>query len=277
MKGKHVIEAVADLTGHSNFTTNSANSRGTFTFNGTYTGNAYADFLTGIPVPGRGDHSRATCSGYYTRQFEPFVQDSWKVTPRLTLNFGVRYSYFFRPWAMHNVLSSVDPAANRIVVASESDGTIRMDAQQVAKYVFPLFSDIIVPVVEAGGWTAVCGTRTKRTSRRGSEWRGSRVWGSCCGRGTGFSTRAPRACSMRARWRGQTYRFSRTSWGCSIPRRRPPRRWRTSSSLSRWERSRCRPERSTNLTRLRRFRISSSGTSPCRRCWAGWYRRRGRM
>jgi hypothetical protein len=149
VKGKHVIEAGADLTGHSNFTTNSANSRGTFTFNGTYTGNAYADFLTGIPFQGGRSFPR-DLFGYYTRQFEPFMQDSWKVTPRLTLNFGVRYSYFFRPWAMHNVLSSVDPAANRIVVASESDGTIRTDAQQVAKYVFPLFSDIIVPSSKLG-------------------------------------------------------------------------------------------------------------------------------
>src|SRR5262249_25920471 len=48
-RGKHTIETGIDMTQHANFATNSARSRGNFTFSGAYTGNAYADFLLGIP------------------------------------------------------------------------------------------------------------------------------------------------------------------------------------------------------------------------------------
>src|SRR5262249_6517012 len=133
----------------SNFTTNSAHNRGEFTFSGVYTGNAWGDYLLGIPFQGARSFPR-DLFGYYMTQIEPFVQDSWKVTPRLTLNLGLRYSYFPQPSAMHNVLSSVDPLANRIVVASDSDGHIQTGAQQVASLVFPLFSKIIVPSSQAG-------------------------------------------------------------------------------------------------------------------------------
>jgi TonB dependent receptor len=60
-----------------------------FTFDGTKTGNAFADFLTGqlrrftqdAPV-------RKTDKGWYLGLF---VQDDYRVRPRLTLNLGLRY------------------------------------------------------------------------------------------------------------------------------------------------------------------------------------------
>jgi hypothetical protein len=149
VKGSHIILAGFEFTRHSNFTTNSAHNRGEFTFSGTYTGNAWGDYLLGLPFQGSRSFPR-DLFGYYMTEFEPFVQDNWKVTRRLTLNLGLRYSWFPQPSAMHNVLSSVDPIGNRIVVASDSQGRIQTGAQQVASLVFPLFQDIIVPSSKVG-------------------------------------------------------------------------------------------------------------------------------
>ena len=41
---------------------------------------------------------------------EAYVQDDWKITPRLTLNLGVRYSYFAQPYDSNGLLSNFDPS-----------------------------------------------------------------------------------------------------------------------------------------------------------------------
>jgi outer membrane receptor protein involved in Fe transport len=69
---------------------------GSFTFDQTITGNALADFLLGKP------RSMSIISPDYSRdtpgdQFAAYIQDDWRVTPRLTLNLGLRYE-FQVPW-----------------------------------------------------------------------------------------------------------------------------------------------------------------------------------
>ncbi|HLY16616.1 MAG TPA: carboxypeptidase regulatory-like domain-containing protein [Bryobacteraceae bacterium] len=76
-------------------------ARGSYTYSGAFssshgvpgaTGDAMADFLLGFPQ----DTSRAEGDTQaYLRQnsFAGFIQDDWRVSPRLTLNFGLRYEY----------------------------------------------------------------------------------------------------------------------------------------------------------------------------------------
>jgi hypothetical protein len=67
------------------------------------TGNAFANFLYNDAIPsllgGNAIQKYAQDSAqlrYYNRYWiaEPFVQDDWKVTPRITVNLGVRFSLF---------------------------------------------------------------------------------------------------------------------------------------------------------------------------------------
>ena len=66
---------------------------GVFAFNGSKTGNAYADFLLGLPSTMTQDAPvRKTDNGTY---LSLFAQDDFRIHPRVTLNLGVRYDLQF--------------------------------------------------------------------------------------------------------------------------------------------------------------------------------------
>lgn len=71
-------------------------SNGDFTFNGSETGIDFADFLLGAPVgysQGQGYPSYGR-----SRYIGLFAQDSWRLKPNLTLNYGLRWDVS-RPWS----------------------------------------------------------------------------------------------------------------------------------------------------------------------------------
>jgi len=63
---------------------------GDLTFNGGVTGNAAADFLLGLPSQARATTTQSIQDGSGWL-FAGYVQDDFRVTPRLTVNLGLRY------------------------------------------------------------------------------------------------------------------------------------------------------------------------------------------
>ncbi len=85
------------------------NTNGTFTFNGQYTGNALADFLTGRAY-NYTETALDPFGKYRWHNIEPYVQDQWKLLPNVTLTAGVRYEYYQPEYELHNLFGSFDPA-----------------------------------------------------------------------------------------------------------------------------------------------------------------------
>jgi hypothetical protein len=87
--------------------------RGTFTFNGQFSGNTIADYLLGYcsTCTGAFGSSRST---YRSPTFAPFIDDNWQVGPRVTLQAGLRWEYL-GPWhEVNDQEGSFDAASGKI-------------------------------------------------------------------------------------------------------------------------------------------------------------------
>jgi hypothetical protein len=91
------------------------NTFGSFSYSSQYTGNAYADFLLGLPDSTSYTYAR---SPEYARYWylNSFVQDDWQVRKNLTLFLGVRYEYDSPAVDKNNIVASFDPKNGAIVV-----------------------------------------------------------------------------------------------------------------------------------------------------------------
>ncbi len=80
------------------------------------TGNTVADFLLGYyqnsgvfqPAPFSKPGVAGNLNQYHFQYFAPYVQDDWKVTPRLTLNLGLRWDFRTVPFEQSNKMGWLD-------------------------------------------------------------------------------------------------------------------------------------------------------------------------
>lgn len=117
--GKHVIKFGVNVQ-HLYFLNNatiSTNVYGSFTFNGSITGQAVADMMLGLPY----QSSRLTnplFNRYSTQDdIAPFISDSFKVTPKLTLEFGLRYDLTTVPHFKDGWAYNFDPVSRQVIVS----------------------------------------------------------------------------------------------------------------------------------------------------------------
>ena len=92
---------------------------GNLTFSNRYTGFPYADFLLGIPTTAQRAFPNVRLDAL-RKQYDFFFTDDFKVTPRLTLNYGIRYEYHPLWTEEHGLLSNFDISSGKIVVADGS-------------------------------------------------------------------------------------------------------------------------------------------------------------
>lgn len=83
-------------------------SRGRFDFSGTFTGDAFADFLLGLPDTAARAVGTNRADLRRLRLFF-FFRDQWRLRPELELSLGVRYSYLPPPFSNRNNVSTFFP------------------------------------------------------------------------------------------------------------------------------------------------------------------------
>lgn len=135
--GSHITKAGLDVA-ISRVSTNpsvTAASLGTFGFNGRYSGNAFSDTLLGFPYTA----TRATPTPPNVigqQRYGAFIQDDWKVSPRLTLNIGLRYELQTQLSERSNSWTNVDLATGQLVIFSKN-GSYPPTANQTLLGTYP--------------------------------------------------------------------------------------------------------------------------------------------
>jgi len=107
-RGKHQLKFGTDIRGPlRNIYVDVPGLRGTYTFDGNRTGSGVADFLLGYPSGAQLTNLAVT--DLRMQMYSFFGQDDWKVTPKITVNLGLRYDYSMWPMEGADHLTNLDP------------------------------------------------------------------------------------------------------------------------------------------------------------------------
>lgn len=119
-RGNHTFKFGGELSWEEKNENGSNNTQGTFDFSAiqtqglvgtsaiTGTGDSFASFLLGRANAYTEAERDVTLNLKFGRR-EFFVQDTWKIRPNLTLDFGVRYQYYVPPIDENDIYASFDP------------------------------------------------------------------------------------------------------------------------------------------------------------------------
>ncbi|HTM50973.1 MAG TPA: carboxypeptidase-like regulatory domain-containing protein [Bryobacteraceae bacterium] len=127
LHSRHMLQFGLDVLRNREYALAPAQAQGVWTYDGSRTANAsvrnsgdsFADFLLGIPFQFK--QQGAAAQDITELHVNPWIQDDWKVLPRLTLNLGLRWE----PWlpANDSVAPQVGFIAGRQSVAAPNAPT----------------------------------------------------------------------------------------------------------------------------------------------------------
>jgi hypothetical protein len=137
-QGRHNIKFGANLTHERGGFINGSSSTGIFDFTGIYSGNAFAEFLLGIPENVTRDYFK-TLNGDFGYYMNAYVQDNYRVSERLTLNLGFRLERNTFYQGINGGKTAFDLTNQKIVVPSN----INPNAQLLTPELLQLFPDRI--------------------------------------------------------------------------------------------------------------------------------------
>jgi hypothetical protein len=121
IRGRHSLKAGGDLRWIQADIVGAPQTRGIFNFNGKFTGSSLGDFLLGMTNTRQ--MSTFQQGNLRERNFMFYVQDDWKIGPRLTLNLGVRYELSSPMFDTQDRMTTLDLSAIpsfRVIRAGEA-------------------------------------------------------------------------------------------------------------------------------------------------------------
>lgn len=120
--GKHTVKVGGELLYGQVNAAADVQSNGTFSFFGSETGIDFADFLIGIPS----FYKQGDAQAFYMRNRygAVFAEDSWRVLPRLTLNFGARWDVIMPWYEKYNQIQTLIPGEQSVVFPGAPQGLV---------------------------------------------------------------------------------------------------------------------------------------------------------
>jgi outer membrane receptor protein involved in Fe transport len=119
LRGRHSIKVGFDMHRKANNTAGNFFGKGAYIFTPFFTGNAFADFLTGRATEIEQTLTPGT-TGLREQEYGAYLQDDFKATSRLTLNLGLRYDLFPGVYEEYNRLSNLDPVTGVVELAGQN-------------------------------------------------------------------------------------------------------------------------------------------------------------
>lgn len=119
LAGRHALKMGFDF--HRRMDNNGGNffGKGEYVFVPLFTGNAFADFLSGRPTQIAQDLTPGTI-GLREVEYAGYFQDDFKVNKRLTLNLGLRYELYPGLVEVNDRMSSIDPVRGVVELAGKN-------------------------------------------------------------------------------------------------------------------------------------------------------------
>jgi hypothetical protein len=133
-------------------------ANGTFSYFGSgaqSTGNGFADFLLGLPD----NYSQQSSPAFYELSVNAaiFVEDSLRIRPNLTLNYGLRWDYI-RPWSeQHNQISTLIYGENSVQFPGAPTGYVLPGDPGVPSTIAPTTLNDVSPrlgIAHSPGWSS---------------------------------------------------------------------------------------------------------------------------
>jgi len=122
IRGKHTFKMGFTLQDKRLSSTQWGQPNGAYSFNGTFSTpvpvttttrfNSLADLLLGVPS-GYTAQTQPYAQRFLFRFLGGYFQDDWRITPNLTLNAGIRWEYFGRPYDRYDRIASFDLATGQ--------------------------------------------------------------------------------------------------------------------------------------------------------------------
>ena len=134
--GRHSLKFGADFHADQVNADPIAQFNGNFVFSGSETGVDFADFLIGVPS----QYNQSQLNPFYARNkyVGLFAEDSWRVKPNLTLNYGLRWDRV-APWTeKYNQISTFVPGAQSVVFPGAPPGILYPGDPGVSRTLAPI-------------------------------------------------------------------------------------------------------------------------------------------
>ncbi|MFN7993475.1 MAG: TonB-dependent receptor [Bryobacteraceae bacterium] len=150
IRGKHSVVIGMEYDNRTTYGNHASfASRGTFNFNGQYTGDGFADYLLGLTSWAGRNYPLQTFGMQRSPYVATFVEDTFKVNQKLTLNLGLRYDRWLEKRAVRGNAATFDPKIGKAVAGVDKNGQVDLTAQPVAQYLAAATAGLWVSATEA--------------------------------------------------------------------------------------------------------------------------------